>query len=274
MGYFLASDDIPLYFTGEPDVASKAAIVFLHGLGEHIGRYEAVFEDFSGQGYGCFGFDQRGFGRSGGERGHVDSFSRYVEDLTIFINWVSAEMPGKPILLFGHSMGSIVVLSYALQRSPVIRGLLVFSCPLLLAQWTGRVFGSLVGPLSAFFPRLKIPNLIDPDELSDDPEVIKAFKRDRYVEKSVSLSWLREFKGACDNLCQNASQIVIPVLMTHGSQDRIADIAGVKLLFEKLGSKDKMLDIYEGLKHELLNHRPSERKQVLEKTFNWLGQHC
>jgi alpha-beta hydrolase superfamily lysophospholipase len=81
-------------------------------------------------------------------------------------------MPGKPILLFGHSMGSIVVLSYALQRSPVIRGLLVFSCPLLLAQRTGRVFGSLVGSLSAFCPRLKIPNLIDPDELSDDPEVI------------------------------------------------------------------------------------------------------
>ena len=135
MDHCLASHDISLYVTGEPDVASKAAIVFLHGLGEHIGRYEAVFEEFAGQGYGCFGFDQRGFGRSGGERGHVDSFSRYIEDLTRVIDWVCAEMPGKPILLFGHSMGSIVVLSYALQRSPVIRGLLVFSCPLLLAQW-------------------------------------------------------------------------------------------------------------------------------------------
>ena len=151
MGHFLASDDISLYLTGEPDVASKAAIVFLHGLGEHIARYEAVFEDFAGQASGCFGFDQRGFGRSGGERGHVDSFSRYIGDLTRVINWVSAEMPGKPILLFGHSMGSIVVLSYALQRSPVIRGVLVFSCPLLLAQGISKSVWFLCGIVVSVF---------------------------------------------------------------------------------------------------------------------------
>lgn len=272
MGFFSANDGLALRFESQAPPGAKAAIVFMHGLGEHIGRYQAVFEFFSRQGYACFGFDQRGFGLSPGERGHIDSFAQYVDDLDCFIRRVSAELPGKPLYLFGHSMGAVVVLSYALRDGLPIRAMLVFSCPLRLAQWPGRVFGHWAAKLAAFFPKLKLPNLLDPQELSNNPALIQAYLDDPLVEKSVSLKWLREFDLACGHIRAQASQITLPILLAHGACDRIADVAGAEWLFRHLGSQDKTLQIYAGMKHELLNHRQSDSEKVLEAALAWLGR--
>ncbi|MGZ8186045.1 MAG: alpha/beta hydrolase [Methylobacter sp.] len=274
MAFFQTRDHLSLFFTSLPVASPKASIVFLHGVGEHIGRYEAVFQSFAHQGYSCFGFDQRGFGRSEGERGHINSFAEYVDDLAGFITEIVVKDPGKPVFLFGHSMGAIVILAYALKHSVEIRGLMIFSCPLKLAHWYANFGGSFTEALSGIAPRLKIPNLINPNELTDDPGIIKAFKHDPYIVKYVSINWLHEFKLARENILLNANRILLPVLICHGGEDHIAAIAGAKLLYEKLPSDDKELTVFEGLKHELLNHKPNERVQVLRRTFEWLDKYC
>jgi alpha-beta hydrolase superfamily lysophospholipase len=274
MKFFQTTDNFSLFFKSVPAAAAKASVVFVHGIGEHIGRYDVAFNAFAMQGYSCLGFDQRGFGCSEGERGHVGLFSEYVEDLAKFIDVIVAKETGKPVFLFGHSMGSIVVLSYALRQASNIQGLILFSCPLILANRLVNASEHVTDVLSAIAPRLKIPNLIDPLELSDDPVVIKAFKEDPKIVRKVSLNWVREFKLARENILRNAQRIVIPTLICHGSEDRIAAVGGSRLLYEKLGGDDKSLIIYDGLKHELLNHLPPERLQVLTQTFTWLDRHC
>ncbi len=273
MAFFRTNDQLSLYFKASISKSSKVSIVFVHGVGEHIGRYAETFQAFSAQGYSCFGFDQRGFGRSKGEPGHIEAFSDYVEDLAKFIDDVVVKEPAKAIFLLGHSMGSIVALAYALKYATKIQGLLIFSCPLQLVSYSAHLGGFIAQGLSVIMPKLKVPNFIDPQMLSDNSTNIQAFVADPYAFNKVSINWLREFKSARAYVLNHAQYIVLPVLINHGDADEIAALSGAKTLFAALGTHDKTLRIYPGLKHELLNHCPAERAKVLEQTFEWLMQH-
>lgn len=273
MGFFQTRDRLSLYYQTRTAPSPKASIVFLHGVGEHIGRYESVFQAFAAQGYGCYGFDQRGFGRSEGKRGHVHAFQDYVDDAAEFIDQIVVRDTSLPLFLFGHSMGSIFMLHYALQHASALKGLLVFSCPLQLASWFAGSGGFLAGLLSGIAPRLPIPSLIDLEELSDDPRVIDDFEHDPYRVANVTIGWLHQFALARENIGRNAGRIFLPTLICHGSDDRIAAVSGAQALYERLGGNDKTLTIYAGFKHELLNHQPAESAQVLKETIEWLDRH-
>lgn len=272
--FFRTDDQLALYFQATTVQASKGTVVFVHGTGEHIGRYNEIIQIFSQYGYSCFGFDQRGFGRSEGERGHVNSFSDYVEDLNKFIDEVVAPKSEKPIFVLGHSMGTIVVLSYALKYAAKIQGLLIFSCPVKLVAFSAN-FGCFLGCLlpPTWIPTLKVPNMIEPQTLSDNFANIQAFVNDPYAFSKVSFSWLRGFKLARANVENYAQDIKLPILINHGDADEIAALEGVQNLFVKIASADKTLQVYPGLKHELLNHTVDKRAKVLDQTLTWLKQH-
>jgi alpha-beta hydrolase superfamily lysophospholipase len=271
--FFRSNDQLALYFNATTVESSKASIVFVHGVGEHIGRYAETFQAFSEQGYSCFGFDQRGFGRSAGEPGHINAFSDYVEDLETFIDVIVGRESTKTVFLLGHSMGSIVALAYALKYATKIQGLLIFSCPLELASYSANLAGFIAQSCAIVMPTLKLPNLIDPQTLSNNVTNIQALIADPYAFNKVSLNWLREFKLARIQVLNHARQIMLPVLINHGEADTIAALSGAKALFTALGTTDKTLYSYPGLKHELLNHCPAERAKVLAQTFDWLKQH-
>jgi alpha-beta hydrolase superfamily lysophospholipase len=273
IGFFQTRDNLSLFYHTRTAFSPKASIVFLHGVGEHIGRYESVFQTFAEQGYSCYGFDQRGFGQSEGKRGHVHDFQDYVDDVAEFIGQVVVKDAAQPLFLFGHSMGSIIMLTYALQHAADLEGLLVFSCPLQLASWFAGSGGFLAGLLSGIAPRLPIPSLIDLAELSDDPRVIDDFEHDPYRVENVTIGWLHQFTLARENIGRNAGRILLPSLICHGGADRIAAVSGAKLLHERLGSNDKSLALYAGFKHELLNHTSDKSAQVLKETVGWLDNH-
>lgn len=272
VGYFRTDDQLELFFKATHVESSKASIVFVHGLGEHIGRYEEAFQAFSEQGYDCFGFDQRGFGRSEGERGHIGSFSDYVEDLAKFIDTIVRQQSAKDVFILGHSMGSIVALAYASKYAIYIQGLLLFSCPVKLGSYLAAMGGFVAQAVSFFLPELKVPNFIDPLALSNNNANIQEFIADPYAFNQVSVNWLKEFKLARGAVLDQARRIIIPVLINHGGADTIAALGGAKAVFSALGAHDKTFHVYPGLKHELFNHCPAEREEVLQKTFAWLNR--
>jgi len=272
--YFRTKDQLKLYFKATLVESGKASIVFLHGVGEHIGRYSEAFQIFSEQGYNCFGFDQRGFGQSEGERGHINSFSDYVDDLAKFIDGIVRQQTATPIFLLGHSMGSIVALSYALNYPGQVQGLLIFSCPIKLDSYLATLGGFVAHDWSCIMPTFKVPNFIDPQALSDNKPNIEAFIADPYAVNKVSISWLREFTLARTTVLNQAEQIKIPVLLNHGEADTIASLSGAEALFDMLGTPYKTFHRYPGLKHELLNHCPDKRASVLLQTLAWLNRQC
>lgn len=273
-GFFSVGDALSLYYWGlTPARPARGTVVFVHGVGEHSGRYAAAFASFAQQGYRCFGFDQRGFGRSAGERGHVDTFARYADDLAVFLDQLAVATPGQPVFLLGHSMGTFVVLLYALRRTPSLAGLLIYSCPLKLSR--SMAFGGWVARrLADWIPRVRIPTMIKPADLSEDQAAQEAFRRDPKVSGTVTIGWLAAFSRARDSILAGADRIRVPVSINHGSADRIADPAGAAILLDRLGSADKTLKVYHGLRHELLNQRREDRAGVLRQTFDWLDRHA
>ncbi|NOT13167.1 MAG: alpha/beta hydrolase [Methylococcaceae bacterium] len=270
--FFKTNDQLGLYYKSTRAEANQATIVFVHGVGEHIGRYTEIFEIFSDQGYNCFGFDQRGFGRSEGERGHINAFSDYVDDLEKFIEDIVCPQSDSVVYLLGHSMGSLVVLSYIGRNARDIQGLLLFSCPVRLASPFANVGGLIAELLSVISTKLSVPNFIDPRALSNNLANIQALIADPYAFNKVTIQWVLEFKRARAQITQHARKVSVPVIMHHGEADTIASLKGAKALFEALGSADKIFISYPGLKHELLNHYPADRAKVLEQTLAWLQQ--
>src|SRR5581483_228727 len=90
---------------GEP----WASLLLLHGLSEHGGRYERVGDWLAAAGIDTWAYDQRGWGGSGGPRGDLDRWDDLLDDLAERLVTVGAVTPpGRPVILYGHSMGGLV----------------------------------------------------------------------------------------------------------------------------------------------------------------------
>jgi len=246
----------------------KAEIILLHGFGEHCGRYDALIERLLESGYAVTTYDQRGHGRSSGLLGHIDNFADYEADLDRAVFAVRGRYEPQKLFLIGHSMGGLVVLRYLMNRGDLVDGA-VISAPLVALGAPVPAFKRIVGSVSATLaPRFRMQNGINPALLSRDQTVGEAYAADPLVNSQVSARWFSEAIKAMEELKQNASQITAPLLVMHGTADRLASCAATERLFELIGSDDKRLKIYDGYFHELFNE--PEKEEIFERVIAWL----
>lgn len=141
------------------DGAGARAIVLLsHGFGEHIGRYEHVAAALCAAGFYVFALDHQGYGRSEGDRAHVQKFSDYVDDVLQFLALAKARAPAADAaggaFLLGHSMGGGIAVQTARAAPTAFRGVVLSGVPppplpALLAPAGGRPRG---GDFTAMLP--------------------------------------------------------------------------------------------------------------------------
>ena len=156
----------------------KASVFIVHGLGEHLGRYDNVTNTLKE--YNLFLLDLRGHGKSGGKRGHVMRFDEYLDDIDSLRNEVKGFIKGKTFIL-GHSMGGLIVLRYAIYRPEGISGV-VASGPLLGVNVKVPKIKDVIGRLVAnLAPGLSMSNEIDTGKLSHDKAVVDAYNNDPLV---------------------------------------------------------------------------------------------
>ncbi len=123
---FQGNDGNSFFVQGwEPDAQPKAVIALVHGLGEHTGRYAHVGKALTDAGYVLVGFDIRGHGKSGGARGHFSSLDVVMQDIRQFFQFVSQRYPNVPQFLYGHSLGGLLSLTYAVQNKGGLNGVIV-----------------------------------------------------------------------------------------------------------------------------------------------------
>jgi len=203
--------------TWEPAGPPRSAIVLVHGLAEHGGRYAHVGEALAQRGHHVRASDLRGFGRSEGRRAWVRRWREYLDDLTDDIE--EARGLGVPVTLLGHSMGGLVAISYALSDRPR-PDLLVLSAPGLDADLpatkkaAARILGSIL-------PRVSVPNGLKGHQLSRDPLVGEAYFSDPLVHTRTTLRLGREGLRAGDRVRAGLGALDVPTLVIHGSHDPI-----------------------------------------------------
>lgn len=216
--YLTAADGTRLLLRSWPRPAEpRASMLIVHGLGEHSGRYEHVGVHFAATGLAVSALDLRGFGESGGKRAFVRSFAEYLADLELPMERMFANP--APTILYGHSLGALVALAYALwgRRAP---DRLVLSAPTLNAAipaWK-RLAALALGRLA---PGASLPNDLRGDQLSADPAVGEAYFADPLVvtrtTAGLGAQWLRAMAKARESL----AHLTVPALVIHGADDTL-----------------------------------------------------
>lgn len=272
-GSFQSTDGITIYTESWlPDATPKAIIVLVHGLAEHIGRYQHVAEAFVGQEYAVYGLDHRTHGRSGGEpRVYITDFGQVVADLKQYMDTIRAQHPQTKIFIYGHSMGSFISTRYVLQHPADLAGFISSGSPLLIDTTISPIITQVANLLNRLLPRLPFVKL-DLESISRDPEVVAAYQADPLVHaQPVRIRMAVGYNNMIGPVRDQLSQIQIPLLILHGGDDKTSPVSGSELLYEKASSTDKTLKIYPGLYHEI--HNEPEKTTVLNDIQQWLDSH-
>ncbi|MDX9863430.1 MAG: alpha/beta hydrolase [Anaerolineaceae bacterium] len=273
-GTFKAKDGLDLYEQWWlPEGEMKAMVVIVHGLAEHCGRYAHVAAALNAQGYGVGCYDQHGHGKSdpAGPKAVIDTFDGLWDDLDIFMARARERANGKPLFLFGHSMGGEIVVSYVLDREPEVQGLLASAAAVKMSDDISPLLMAAASVLSKIAP--KMPTIVlDGTAISRDQAVVDKYDSDPLNYRGgVPARTGGEMNRIIKFINANMEKITLPILIMHGTADRLADPQGSKDLYARVQSADKTLKLYEGFYHEILNE--PEKDQVLADMVQWLDAH-
>ena len=271
-GIFKAVRNANIYYQAWlPEGDARAVLIVVHGLGEHCGRYMNVVNHLVPLGYALYGLDHIGHGKSEGTREFVERFDDYTNTLTIYCNMVKGWQTGKPIFLLGHSMGGLIASYYLLDHQANFRGGILSAPFVKVSDSISQATITMGKILSVVTPRAGLVTL-DVSGISRDPEVVTAYVNDPLVfhgKTPVRLG--AELLKAMLRVRAEAHRIALPLIILQGGGDRLVDPACGQILYDKAGSKDKTIKLYEGLYHEVFNE--PERARVLKDVETWLAAH-
>lgn len=243
-----------------------ASVLLVHGLGEHSGRYEHVGDQFAAAGIDAFGYDHRGNGASGGRRGHVEAWSQLHDDFAERLAAVRAGSSGRPVAVYGHSLGGLVVAGYCLTDRPKPDLVVLGSTGLdsTLARWKL----SLAPLLGRLLPTLAIPNGVDGTTLSRDPAVATKVAADPLCATASTARFGAEgLREQARVRARAHGGLGVPTLVIHGEDDRLVPVAA-SAVFE--GAPLTTRRTYPGLRHEM--HNEPEGPDIVAGVIDWLRQ--
>ncbi len=265
-----AADGTPLFIQDYVPAGADRRVLFMHGLGEHSGRYTHVANWWCARGYAVRTYDHRGHGRSGGARGHVHSELSLLEDVQqVLADWYAQHPSTTPPVLLGHSMGGLFAARFALeQRWPL--SALILSSPALALRL--NVFQQLLlRTLTTVAPTLALSSGLNARYLSHDPEVVRAYRSDPGVHTKINAQLLNAMLAAIACVQRDAHQLTLPTLLLVAGDDRLVDPARSRSFFDRLPAGVGTLHHYPALYHELFNEQNAE--PVFHDLARWLDQH-
>ena len=249
---------------------ARAAILVVHGLGEHGARYDDFATRVAGYGISTFAFDLRGHGISDGRRGHVSNFDILLQDVDRFRREVVGCIdPRTPLFLLGQSMGGLIVLRYLEEYDAPLAG------AVLCAPWLGTAVEiprwqvTAARALTHVLPAVPFRNRIDPERLSRDPDVVDAYREDPLVHDRITPRLFTEASEAMGVVLQRSERITVPLLFLLPGADRIVDTQRSLAFARSLSAAEVTIRQYPGHYHELLNE--PDRIAIVRDLRDWLA---
>lgn len=246
---------------GEP----WAGVLLVHGIHEHSGRYEHVGSWLAGAGLEVTGYDQRGYGASGGRRAWVERWTQNHDDLEERLIAARREAGGRPLVLYGHSLGGLLVAGYVLAepRRP-LPDALVLSAPALdssVATWKRR----LAMLLDRLAPTYEVRETFDGSLLSRDPAVGERYRADPLAFHVTTGRFGAEAFREQRRVRAAVHRLDLPTLVYHGADDRLVPPSASEPLGALPGVDRRLLP---GLRHE--GHNEPEGAEVISAVVEWL----
>lgn len=271
-GNFKSIRDLNIYYKGWlPDGDVKAVILIIHGVGEYCERYTNVINHFVPLGYAVYGLDHIGHGKSGGARSMIVRFEDFTEPLITYYKMVKDWHPHQSIFIYGHSLGGLITSFHLLEHQTDFKGAIISAPAVKIPDNISPMVIAIGKILSTIAPKAGLIGL-DTNYLSHDKTVVDTYNADPLVFHGKMPARLSaEMLRAMSRVADDARKITLPLFIFQGSGDKIVDPAGAQMLYEKAGSKDKTIKIYEGLYHEV--HNEPERGKMFADLEGWLQMH-
>lgn len=265
------ADGQKLFVRDWPCASAKAAVLFVHGLGEHSGRYAPLAQWFQQGGYAVRSFDQRGHGHTPGQRGAMRHADDLLQDLaTVYADYAN-RLPRPPLLL-GHSMGALVALRCVLDGRIAPPGL-ILSSP-ALRSWEAPWRVRLMRGLNHVAPRLPLRSGLPWTQVSHDLKAVAAYRHDPLRSGWITPR-LADFIFRAGPACiADAARLAQPTLLLVAESDQLVDPAGSREFSRRAMPTGQLTTrFFSMLYHELFNEADPWRTQVLLRLSDWLARH-
>ncbi len=267
--HWTASDNLVIKGFEWPKARAKAVLCLVHGMGEHVNRYDELAQYFNKKDIAVIGFDHRGHGQSDGPRGHVRDYDVLLESVDTLLDEADKRYPDVPKIVYGHSMGGNVACNHALRNKGRVNAY-VLSAPWLKLAFDPPAVKLFVGKIMRkLYPRFVEKTKLDATLLSHIPERVKKYQDDPLVHDSASTSFFFSCKEAAEWALENANKLRTPMLIMHGADDKVTSVEGSKE-FAQAAKEWVTFKRWDGLYHEI--HNEEERFEVFDFSYEWLQQ--
>lgn len=246
----------------------RAVVILIHGLSDHIHRYQEWSDLFCGERIGFVGVDLPGHGHSDGKKGHIKSYAITDEMIDILVHECKMTFPGIPVFLYGQSMGGGIVLDYILRLNPKLKGVIVTSPWLKLSFEPDKLKLMLATIMKNIFPGFVQSAGMKPEYFTHDPEIVASYKNDPLAHGKISASLFYEATKAASNSLKNAADLKLPLLLIHGKDDMVCSPEGSREFAAETPFAE--LSILDGGYHEL--HNELFKKDVFNMIINWINK--
>ena len=258
--------------------STKGTVILSHGFGEHSGSYKELVEYLEQADYACVVFDQRGHGSFSGKSpeerekllGVISNYQDFLDDIDVIIDDIKQKMPGKPVILYGHSMGGNIVANYLLTRNQDD-----ISCAVLESPWLGLY--KELNPLVAFIakilgnisPKFTIINKLPASDVTGDPEKVKDYDDPLYHNR-ISFRMFSGIKKACTYAVNNASKLTVPTYLAYAKNEKIVSNPAIQKFIDTCGQNVTVKE-YESC-HAI--HNDIVRQEYYQDVIAYLDKYC
>ena len=254
------------YRCWRPSSPPRAAVVVVHGFNAHSGHYAWAAEQLTARGLAVYALDLRGRGRSDCERFYVEQFGDYVDDVASLVRLARSAEKGLPVFLLGHSAGGVVACLYAVEHQAELAGLI---CESFAYRVPAPDFAlAVLKGLSHLAPHAHVLRLKNED-FSRDPRIIAEMNADPLIADEAQPTMTVAAMVRADERLENEFAVItLPLLILHGTADKATRPEGSRTFYDRAGSPDKTLKLYEGHVHDLL--RDLDREIVMADIAQWI----
>lgn len=246
---------------------ARAVVLIVHGICEHIGRYDETTTILNKFGYTVYRFDKRGHGLTGGPRGDIDSYESLISDIDCFVNQIHEEQRKKKVYLLGNSMGGLEVHLYALINQHKIDGVISLGG---VTGFMKKIKLLRFLPLS-WIKQREISSNWEPGTLCSIPAVERHYFHDELRLRYFTTNLVKHlFITGVKTLTKNFHIIKCPILYLHSTNDKLCPPDFSTNAFSKVLSSDKRIYMINNSAHELL--QDASKELVFKIIIDWLNR--
>lgn len=256
---FIENKNIKIYLKEDVVKDSNQAILLIHGLAEHSGRYNEFVKILNDNNISVFSMDLRGHGQTVSKKGDISSWKHTIEDVDKVIDYIKQNYNFDKLGIFGHSLGGLIASLYASMHGDKI-SFIILSSPAIYCPKKLKFLRFLPYKLLSFIYVKK--------KHSESKEMLEVSRNDKFALHKYSIRMIGVFFIDAIKALNKICFIDKPLLLVRGKQDNLLnEQMEFRKFFDKLDNDKNKMIVYENTKHRIVQNNGCEGR--IKDIIDW-----